>query len=447
MLLLIILLGIIFTLGFGALVRHELVETEDSSALSRAALFLAEIPTNIERIYYLSTVRGANLPRASSEAAVYAEGNPNQIKFDLDEVTEEELNMFEGRSGFTAYTDNLQGYILMARSDPEQGGFLTELFDLGTQTVVAKWRDQEMSSPQLDQEFNLTYLGPDHQIVRVDACGKEIFRQTDYQYHHTFNYDDGGQLWSIAYPDKEKHLPGKAYDATFYHPDYKDDSLILIDNAGTVQKVISLTNIFIQQDLHNFLFIGMDDHFHPDPLHINDVQPVLEDGPYFNRGDLFVSLGHQNQLILLNPKTEVIKWRSSGEGLFHQHDVDVLNAEEIAVFDNNRVVLSKDFSFKTNTIEIYNFATSSWRTKFGDIMRTLEVKTVNQGLFELTESGLFVEEQNRGRLLFLNEQRLLWEFVNRDRTTGKIYQIHWSSLITATEHIEAIEQQLPQCST
>ena len=43
------LLGLIFAIGFGVLVRQELIGSTKMGVVSRSALFLAEIPANIKR--------------------------------------------------------------------------------------------------------------------------------------------------------------------------------------------------------------------------------------------------------------------------------------------------------------------------------------------------------------------------------------------------------------
>ena len=71
-----------------------------------------------------------------------------------------------------------------------------------------------------------------------------------------------------------------------------------------------------------------------------------------------------------------------------------------------------------------------------------DVKTVNQGLFEITKYGLFIEEQNSGRYLFLNnEGEIIFEYINKSRENNKVYQVHWSRLITKKEKITKMRKR------
>ena len=67
----------------------------------------------------------------------------------------------------------------------------------------------------------------------------------------------------------------------------------------------------------------------------------------------------------------------------------------------------------------------------------LDVRTVNQGLFEITEYGVFLEEQNAGRYIFFdNNGELMFEYINKSKKD--VYQVHWSRLITDKKKINLI---------
>jgi hypothetical protein len=74
--------------------------------------------------------------------------------------------------------------------------------------------------------------------------------------------------------------------------------------------------------------------YNDDPTHLNDIQPVLADGPYWKKGDLFVSLRNISSIMLYRPSTDQIVWMKRGPWL-SQHDVDILDDHRISVYDNN----------------------------------------------------------------------------------------------------------------
>ena len=71
----------------------------------------------------------------------------------------------------------------------------------------------------------------------------------------------------------------------------------------------------------------------------------------------------------------------------------------------------------------------------------MNFKTETEGLHHiLNDSSLFLEEQNYGRILLLNNKGdLEWEYINRAKN-GKVYILNWSSIIDDYEFINYIKK-------
>ena len=137
-----------------------------------------------------------------------------------------------------------------------------------------------------------------------------------------------------------------------------------------------------------------------------------------------------------------LAWKLSDK-LFHQHDVDIINDDEIAIFNNNRIITNKDKVFKNNEINVYNFKTNELSSPYDKILNDNDVKTVNQGLMEITEYGIFVEEQNSGRYIFFEKNgNVIFEYLNKSDNNSYVYQVHWSRLITNKDKINEIKRNL-----
>ena len=76
-----------------------------------------------------------------------------------------------------------------------------------------------------------------------------------------------------------------------------------------------------------------------------------------------------------------------------------------------------------------------------DILKKIKLKTETQGLFEiLPDKSVLIEEQNRGRLIFLNEKGdLEWEFINKN-SKGEIFDLNWSIIIHNKDKINLIRE-------
>jgi hypothetical protein len=164
-----------------------------------------------------------------------------------------------------------------------------------------------------------------------------------------------------------------------------------------------------------------------DPMHLNDIQPVLKDGPYWEKGDVFLSLRNQSMLMLYRPSTNKVLWYQQGPWL-QQHDVDIVDNHTIAVFDNNYTLVG----FKgTSQIYMYDFQSKKITTPFKTAFGTLEIFAAQEGLFDLiNDNEIFVEDTLSGRLLQFDENgTIIWQYIN-GASNEKVYYVSWSRLIS-----------------
>ncbi len=352
---------------------------------------------------------------------------------------------------------NINDLLLVSKSIEKEPFTIIELIDLSTLKTIKKWdltkimqlgfekdRNKEFKninlvrgtsniarSPYLYINNDLLFLSNIEQLIKLNKCDEIKWINDEYQFHHNFNVDEDGIIWAIGYElNLEKN---KNYDEKYHIDGYMDDSIIKLDNDGNILKTISLTKLLIDNNLQSLLFTGRVDMQVTDPLHLNDIQPVESEyeGNFFKKGDVFVSLAHINRVILIDTIKEKIKWISTQDAnLFHQHDVDILNSNEIAIFNNNRIeTTSKSGLYKHNQIQKYNFITQKWQNIFDKPMRENNISTISQGLFEILDKYMMVEEQNMGRVLFMDKNELLAKFTNGDKNK-KNFQTHWPRIIS-----------------
>lgn len=352
---------------------------------------------------------------------------------------------------------NINDLLLISKSIDKEPFTIIELIDLSNFKTIKKWdptkimqdgfdidRNKEFKdinlvkgtsniarSPYLYENNDLLFLSNIEQLIKLDRCDEIKWINDEYQFHHNFNVDEDGIIWAIGYElNLEKN---KNFDEIYHIDGYKDDSIIKLDNDGNILKTISLTKLLIDNNLQSLLFTGRVDMQVTDPLHFNDIQPVEanHEGSFFEKGDVFVSLAHINRLILIDTIGEKIKWISTQDAnLFHQHDIDILNPNEIAIFNNNRIeTTSKSGLYKHNQIQKYNFITQKWQNIFDKPMRDNNISTISQGLFEILNNYIMVEEQNMGRILLMDKDELIAKYTNGDKNK-KNFQTHWPRIIS-----------------
>jgi hypothetical protein len=423
--------------GFGSLVRQEiLAPVSRLPILSSAALFIAEIPANLKTII-------------------------NGQSFDL----RADEQRFPKVSGFQGKPLEEETYLLLSKYDGDIERGFVELIDLRSFEVNKTWRpdiDQinklvdtskpefenlkrdnsakryEMVHPFLTEDGGLVFKF-NSPLVKIDQNSQLVWQNQEDVFHHSIEQDHEGNFWvpSSVYPYRvDKRYVGSEWG------NYIDDAITKVSADGEILFQKSVTNIFIE---NNFTFFDLQYyiHFESDPIHLNDIQPVLTDGPHWKQGDLFLSLRHQSMIILYRPSTNKIIWMGVGHTDV-QHDVDILDDYRISIFNNN----AKEFYDGeqvdgSNEVVIYDFKTDSYSKYLDESIQQYDMRTVTEGRSQILDTGdLFIEEQNHGRLLYFNKDKSLqWQYVNR-ADDGNVYILNWSRILYKPEDIEKVRKIL-----
>ena len=438
---LLIFLFIIGLILFGSLLRHHYLGGERIKYLQKIAVFVAEIPSNALKI-----INPLNQNQAMKPLLVNYE-NQNRFK-----------NL---KPGFNFKNKKeLDILFLLNYTNPSNNKHEVNLIDLKTYKSIFEYKFDYKIFTQINSENNdkfkkhiknknfalrSTFLTEKINFIALTTSGlitkfspitnEVIWFNDKYNYHHTFYVNEiDNYIWAIGC-SKNSNL-----DKIYLSPGFCDDSIIKINlNTGQILNEVSITQLMIDAELHNYLFIGRDDMAAPDPLHINDIAEINIDTSYSNKKNLFISVSHANMILLINPYKKKILWKLQNK-LFHQHDVDIINSDEIAIFNNNRIFTNKDQVFKNNEINIFNFSNNKLSSPYDKILKENDVRTVNQGLFEITDYGVFVEEQNAGRYIFFEKNgEVIFEYINK--AENDVYQVHWSSLIVNKKKILKIRSK------
>ena len=172
-----------------------------------------------------------------------------------------------------------------------------------------------------------------------------------------------------------------------------------------------------------------------DPIHLNDVEPVLTDGPYWQKGDVFLSLRHRSAIMLYRPATNELLQYLQGPFL-NQHDIDILSPNTISIFNNNAPTVGNFFTTKKaldigrsighSNITVYNFTDSSYTYPMKKVLDREAFYTESNGLHTfLTNGDLFLESHNNGKIYVVNQNETkLRQYANTPKD-GKVEQPHW----------------------
>ncbi|MDA9927805.1 arylsulfotransferase family protein [Gammaproteobacteria bacterium] len=429
-----ILLGILFSIFFGILVRQELVGSTKLGPISKSALFLAEVPKNTKAFFL----------------------NPSQLNF----------LRFEGIQGFQGAPNTEEKYFLLSRFDGAIQEGIVELIDLRTFEVLHTWNpdfDSLNMQSDIDGKYHLKNLQRDfhngrarlfHPLLlangeliftfplrKIDSCSNLILQNDNHIFHHSIEMDHEGNFWlpSKIYPSRFSEIVGNKHSQD---GGYHDDALSLISNDGEIKYQKSVTEIFVENNMEHLIFANASDKFKNNPLHLNDIQPVNIDGDFFKKGDIFFSLRHQSMIVLFRPSTNKILWKSSGQ-FFFQHDIDVIDDSRISLFNNNvKNFYNGQKVHGNNEVLIYNFKNNSYKSYLSESLQAEDVKTLTGGLHTILENNdLFIEESDFGRFIYFNSNGTLrWQYVNRWQ--DQVYRVAWSRVIDKESDVEMVNHFL-----
>ncbi|PPB82179.1 arylsulfotransferase ASST [Albidovulum inexpectatum] len=165
-------------------------------------------------------------------------------------------------------------------------------------------------------------------MVRLDACGKIIWRNHSRSHHAIFR-DHRGWLWAPLGVAEHRApdiagIPFRMDRLGAFNPE-TGDQIAEIDLLDVLQRSDMIGLI---QDIYRSP---------EDVLHLNDVEVLPPDlaakFPMFDSGDILVSLRNLNQLWVIDGTEHRIKWIGAGATI-GQHDPDFEPDGTISVLDN-----------------------------------------------------------------------------------------------------------------
>ena len=417
---LLMLLGAIFfaaSAATEAASRHSFEMRAKHSRFSELAFAVASFPETLQRLLHREKPLAAGL-----------------------------YKRFGGRAGWHRYETKtpISGYLLLSRIDGDSLTAVSELIDLADFSVKHRWTADPESlfagagrtAPLTDySQWSRERFRPMHPLmladgslvlhgqttpqVKIDQCSRRVWMQQDTHYHHALNLDAEGNFWAPAQIEPS---------AVSEEPTFKDDGLAEVSPEGKLLRLLSMAEILDRHGLTYLVF--QSNNFQQDPLHLNDIQPVLTDGPYWKKDDLFISLRNRSLVLLYRPSADAIIWMKQGPWL-GQHDVDIIDDHTIAVFNNNvRNTGGGSFVDGNSDLRFYDFATGKVSSPYAAAVAKADLQAETNGLFDFTDSGhLIVEEDTSGRLLiFAPDHQLAADFINIAKD-GVAYRMGWSRYV------------------
>jgi hypothetical protein len=423
-LILVFIMGIVFSVIFGSAVRHQL---QGGKMLGQFGYYIESIASFPQMVRDVINGKGSRFDLLAREQRF---GDSNGFNF-----------TYQPNDGKEAE------YLLLNRYDGDLGHSVSELVDLKSQKKIHTW-----SFNKIDDLWTKSTLKFQNQDLPIDKSTERYRNQHAYlvksgrifvgegplisidldsslniindsvEFHHSLEADEDGDFWA---PIRIKPKTVKLGNNEFH-----DNGVMKLSQSGEVKFKRSVMSILDTNNL-GYLIFGAGEHNanNNDPIHLNDIQPVKSNSKYWKKGDVFLSIRNLSLVLLYRPGTNKVLWFKQGPWL-HQHDVNVINDHEISIYNNNVKLSTKEFKVDgVNDIFIYNFNSKLTSSPWKNIFKKFDIRTITEGRGKLFHDEIFIEESDYGRLLYISKkQGLLWSYYNRAKD-GNIYRINWSRII------------------
>lgn len=436
-----IFLSIIAIIGYGSLLRHHYLGGEKLKSLQNIAVTFAEIPTNIKNIgmrYYVDLIKGGS----------------GDFIVPTKDIIYENLKVFDKKIS-TPLSENL---ILISRHDGDLGRAIVEIRDLNTFEILHSYKPNieeiykkidlskdefkylkrdlglnrfHMWHPSITNKGELIFQSTSP-LVKLDFNSNVIWVNDEDMFHHSTNLDDEENIyvpsWTKPYSNLVSEYVGLTDAIDNYN--FNDDAINILDKNGKILFSKSVTEILIEHGYLNRIF-SQQKH-NSDPIHLNDIEPVLKNSKYFKKGDVFLSLRNLSMVILYRPSNNKIIKVIEGE-FYNQHDVDIIDESRISIYNNNVFLNYKNERIvKNNEIVIYDFETNSFSKKFENTFIENKINSTTHGLVDFLQDGsAIVEDRENGRILYLSSKgEVIWIFNNLD-SKKQIYDLWWARVINS----------------
>lgn len=441
-LLLVLLLGLLATLVFGMLVHRIDRGSRIAGPLTPAIQTMVSAPDLLRKAW-----RDAIDPGRDFRARENRFGDESGFHF-----------------GYAPGTRPDSPFLLLNRFDAARVRSVSELVDLNRQETVARWVYDvdpiweksrfDRSVFDLSRDFNSTRFAGIHAflteegdiivngmstpLLRFGPCGDLLWEQPEVAFHHAIERDEEGTFWVPGHDSADNGKIGS-------EPVMRD-LVMRVAGDGTILYRKAVAAILLENGLGHLIWGN--GPLQPDPLHLNDIEPVRSDGPHWRKGDVFLSLRNRSLVLLYRPQTGKILWQRSGDDAWwHQHDVSIIDDHRIAVFDNrSRAIMSGLLASERSRLVIVDLDDDSARSLYPEAFESLDLHTHQQGRgLVLPDGRAMVEETESGRLVVFDAAgKVDWSYINRG-PDGTLYLLNWSRLVPRDIAEKALAARAARC--
>lgn len=276
------------------------------------------------------------------------------------------------------------------------------------------------AQPNGDIIFNFEHDG----LVSINACSGVNWKHP-IESHHVVHRAENGNLWvgdDLRHDERDERFP-------WLIPPFHEELLTELTPDGDIIRKLSLLEI-IYNSGYEALLVDATDHnpktadgwrgmvttTREDITHLNDIEvlssEVADAFPLFEAGDIMLSLRNLDLILVVDGKTELIKWSMTGPWLL-QHDPDFLPDGNIMLFDNRALQRNRLGTHGSRILTVDPVSRDvrvAYQGSTADIFFSSQMGKQQP----LANGNILIAEPDGGRAFEVTTNgEISWEYINR----------------------------------
>ncbi len=429
---LLILIFFISLILFGGFLKYSASGGKKLQNLQIVANYISNIPLN-----FIKILRATNDP-----------GN---------HFVDKSMKNIKEKNGFTFFKNNemlKNKLLILSRYDGDKKKGVVEIVDLDTFKIIHRYEPDSKSllknlsndyktkyptteidlsknrmflwHPYIEENGNLIF-NSSSPLFNIDICNR-VNWVIDKYFHHSLEKNFENNYWAtnvVLSKINDKYIGKKSSD-------WSDDGVVKVSSNGEILYEKSFSEILIENNYQNLIFTHLQNPINNDFCHLNDVQPTFNNTLYWKKDDVFLSCRNLSTIFHFRPSTGKIINVIQSSLISGQHDVDIIDNKTISIFNNESFHTTNGFELinQVSSIVHYSFDTKEFKKMHSKILENSNFGTRFGGLIQyLNDKSFIVEEQEHGRILYIdNKDELIWSYINK-ANNGKVYVLRWSSIV------------------
>ena len=275
--------------------------------------------------------------------------------------------------------------------------------------------------PHLSKRGFLTFTIPWNDLISVNIANGKIQWKIRGAFHHSVESDIDGNIWACAALPPGVIQNGKPKEVQSSQM-FEDQALVKVSAEGRILKIISVADLLSKSGLEYLLYGSSNPNVNFDPIHLNQITPILENSGLFRKGQLLISLRNLSTIALVDPEAEKILWHGAGPWM-NQHSVMAIDSSTFSILDNHSFA-SGDFwinpSWTTRIVQHNILTKQSAEVQFNRDSPWCFKIPIEGRATQIDPHSWILEDCQHGSIMIFQDQKMVlkWSNLYPDGTVG-----------------------------